>query len=138
MIYFGRGETQMLDHMQDTMCDRIACNSDEYEPEDSNTVEKIARMSLAKTGQLVITGELLDDAARQALFRQVVEAELDAWVPNASQRLLYRAARALDRFGREPRELDHGDEPGMHALFRNYVGQVWVMQCSTCDRLFRA
>jgi hypothetical protein len=138
MIYFGRNETQMLDHMQDTMCDRIACDGDEYEPEDSNTVEKIAHMSLAKTGQLVVTGELLDGDAQLALYRQVVEAELDAWVPNASQRLLYRAARALDLYGREQLEPDHGDEPGMHALFRSYVGQVWVMQCSTCNRLFRA
>jgi len=137
MIYFGRDAQQMLDHVQDTMRDRV-CEENGYTDEDTATVNKIHAMSKAETGQLVITGELLDGAAQMALYRQVVEAELDTWVPNASQRLLYRAARALDLYGREQLESDHGDKPGMHALFRSYVGQVWVMQCSTCNRLFRA
>lgn len=73
------------------------------------------------------------------LLQSVVLAEMDHWIPGASQRLIGRAAELLDHdLGMRMAEPDHGNDPGAHALFPDWVCGVYVQRCATCAHLFYA
>lgn len=137
MIYFGREDSQMLDHTVSTMRDKMLCE-DGYTLGDHAVVAKVEEVSQAPAA-LVLTGGELNRAEERELFRRIVNAELDNWVPNASQRLIFRAGRALGVGGSWPRQAseDCGDNPGDHSLFSNWVAGIFVRHCATCHRLFR-
>lgn len=86
----------------------------------------------------VVTGVELDDKAAREMFLRILGAELDNWVPDASQRLLYRAGRALGiHHPVMPTDNpDCGAEPGWHALTSDWVAGVFVRRCVTCSRLY--
>lgn len=90
-------------------------------------------------GAFLVTGDEMGHPDAVAMFRQIVEAELDHWCPNASQRLIHRAGHALGV--RHPVMLsdapDCGAEPGWHALFGDWVAGLFVRRCATCCRIFR-
>ena len=74
------------------------------------------------------------------LFTRVVDAELNAWVPDASQRLLHRAGARLGFTRPDPATTlpDCGPYVSNHATVPNWVGHVYVLDCVNCARIFRA
>ena len=72
------------------------------------------------------------------VLHAVVAAELRAWVPGASQRLIRRAA---DRMGIET-NIGRKDvtecAPGQHCLTYDWIAGFFVLRCSTCDHLTRS
>lgn len=139
MIHIRRDERQMIENAHDVMDDRITSEPDEYDDADTRAVLHLDVMAKTETGQLVVDGAELNDIDARRLMRQIVEAELDAWVPNASQRLLWRASWALGvpMNHSAPRDPDCGAEPSWHALTSAWVAGLFVRHCATCHRLFR-
>jgi hypothetical protein len=140
MLHFNREDGQMLAHIGEVMGDRVA--EDEYTDEDREVVNRIdgigRKMEGGGTGALVITGEDISHMDAALVFAAVVQAELNHWIPNASQRLIHRAGHALGV--RHPVMLsdnkDCGSEPGWHALIADWVAGIYVRRCVTCCRLY--
>lgn len=136
MIYFGQGEQQMLNHVDEVIGDRLS-GDDSYEPGDQSTADKLGKI---KAPCLVIDGSELSTEDAHALMARIVTAELDAWVPNASQRLLFRAAAALGVFA-APLVTDAPDcglERSWHAIVPDWLAGLYVHRCVTCGRLYPA
>lgn len=78
------------------------------------------------------------DADVVQMFQAIVRAELRAWVPGASQRLLYRAGRIAGIRQPNPAkgQRDCGDDPGHHALISDWTAGMYLHRCSDCFRLF--
>ncbi|AKA61699.1 hypothetical protein SEA_YDN12_32 [Streptomyces phage YDN12] len=133
MIYFRREDAQMLKHVDEVIGDRLH-GDDSYEPEDRDTA---AKLGLLVPPALVITGAELTEAQRHVLLRRIVNAELDEWVPGASQRLIFRASRALGFAAAEARRADCGPELKDHATITQWVAGLYLRQCVGCVRLFR-
>jgi hypothetical protein len=140
MLHFNREDGQMLAHIGEVMGDRVA--EGEYTDEDREVVNRIdgigRKMEGGGTGALVITGEDISHMDAALVFAAVVQAELNHWIPNASQRLIHRAGHALGV--RHPVMLsdnkDCGSEPGWHALIADWVAGIYVRRCVTCCRLY--
>lgn len=144
MIPFDREDAQMLHHIvKDVMADRLAYDA-EYTEKDRQVVDKLGELAdAAATGTvLAVTGrDLTDDRGTNAearkLFHKILNAELDHWVPNASQRLLHRAGAVLGVPQPKPRRDDCGPTEFDHALIHDWVGSAYLLRCSTCLRLYR-
>lgn len=81
-----------------------------------------------------------EDDVRE-MFTKIVRAELDNWVPGASQRLLFRAGATVGLDQPDPRDAagrDCGPDRGDHATFPDWVAGVYVHRCATCFRLYAA
>lgn len=87
----------------------------------------------------VVTGAPLTTADATVLLREVVRTEVERWIPDASQRLINRAALALGFEGLlDPAfEKDHGPLPQDHALVMDWVLGLYVARCATCAHLFK-
>lgn len=139
MIVFTQNDRQMLTHITEVINDRML-SDDGYEGEDHATVGKLSAVAKRlEAGPVLVVGhdQPEDVANASSLMRSVLEAELNNWVPNASQRLLHRAATLLGYRFSTPTQEDHGPNPGDHALFPGWLGGVFVRQCATCARVFR-
>lgn len=140
MIHWTQEDAQMLAHVVNMMNERIT-QYDGYTDENEATMAKLEE--LAKAGPaLTVTGEQRDYPTELGLFEQIVTAELNNWVPGASQRLIFRASRALN-VGHYPdpalaMRTDCSPERGAHALAANWAGSLYVYRCATCFRLYRA
>jgi len=141
MIAFtGPEAKQMLRHTADVMGDRLH-HEDGYTDTDREVVDKVESLGReGSTSAVVVTGEECDRESARELLRQIIDAELRAWVPNASQRLIYRATNALGLPDgiRPPRATaeDHGPNPADHPLVRDWVAGRPLLRCATCCRLF--
>lgn len=139
MIHWTEADSQMLVHVVDVIGDRMG-SEDGYTEQDEATMVKLK--ALSKMGPAVtVAGDDLDEDARKSLFTEVVNAELDNWIPNASQRLLFRAGAALGQHhpGAKPTDAeDCGPSRAQHALILGWLASVYVHQCATCLRLYRA
>lgn len=140
MIYFNGDECITLSHAAEVMGGRIAVEPDEYTSTDTAAVEKLNKA--ADTGHvLVITGAEMSWQDASAFYQQVVAAELDNWVPDASQRLIRRAGRVLGMVSAalsEQIEPDHGPAVSSHPVVGDYEAGVRILRCVTCHRMFRA
>lgn len=139
MIHFTREDRQMMDHVVDTTRDRMLTEGG-YAEQDWATMTKLE--SLAKAGSaVVISGRDEPDAdAARALLRRIAEAELNHWVPNASQRLLHRAGLALGIEQPDPARMrndDCGPDPAKHATVPDWIGDLFVRRCVSCARIWR-
>ncbi|AKA61769.1 hypothetical protein AVT62_gp31 [Streptomyces phage TP1604] len=134
MIYFGREDAQMLKHVNEVIGDRLS-GDDTYEAENRTTADKLG---LLTPPAVLLTGDEMTEADAHALLRRVVNAELDQWVPGASQRLIFRASRALGFAAAEARRADCGAELKDHATITQWVAGLYLRQCVGCARLFRA
>lgn len=139
MIHIRHDERQMLSHTHEQIDDRTRCYPDEYSDADTRAVLHLNVMATAETGQLVIDGAELNHIDARRLMRQIIEAEMAHWVPNASQRLLWRASWALGvpLNHAAPVAPDCGAEARWHALTGDWVAGLFVRHCVTCHRLFR-
>lgn len=138
MIHIRHGERAMFKHTAEVMSDRMSDEPNQWVGDDHRAVAKIGVIGEAKTSALVITGDELHDGPE--LFRQIVEAELDNWVPGASQRLLRRASAALGQGYRSQAEdgvPDCGPEASRHALIGDWVAGLFIRHCITCGHLFK-
>lgn len=137
MIHFTQDDALMLRHTAEVMSDRISDGND-YSENDQNVVDRIERTGSGRQS-LLITGDELDQQDALVLYRNVVHAELNAWVPDASQRLLQRVGHALGV--RHPLFLtgnpDCGAEPGWHALHTDWIVGIFVRRCTTCGRVYK-
>jgi hypothetical protein len=133
MLYLGREDAQMLSHVDEVIGDRLS-GDDTYEPDAVATADKLSGLT---PPALLLTGDEMTEADTHALLRRVVNAELDHWVPGASQRLIYRASRALGFQAAEPRRADCGDQLVNHATVTQWVAGLYLRQCVGCARLFR-
>ena len=137
MIHFTEDDALMLRHTAEVMQDRAADDGN-YTENDINVADRIERMGQGRQS-LLITGDELDQQDALVLYRNIVHAELDAWVPDASQRLLQRVGHALGV--RHPLlttgRADCGAEPGWHALVADWVCGIYVYRCVTCGRLYK-
>lgn len=129
----------MLAHVVEVMGDRMH-HEDGYTEQDEATMTKLEELSKAGPA-LTATSGPQDYRAELGMFMRVLDAELDNWVPDASQRLLFRARRVLGAdgipdpaYGRS----DCGPERGDHALFTDWIGDRYVHRCASCFRLYRA
>lgn len=139
MIYVKKDELPMMSHTAEVMHDRMCSEPDQWGPECSRAVDHIDDMGKSSTPMLVLTGEELDRNAANHLFHDVVKAELRNWVPDASQRLLSRAAAALGSYPGYPlitEQTDCGAEPHWHALVADWAAGIFVRRCITCARLY--
>lgn len=136
MIIFTDRDRQMLNHVVDVIGDRMR-HEDGYTEQDRVTFMKVQDMSNAPVSTVVVTGEEIDAEARQ-MFQAIVQAELRAWVPGASQRLLYRAGRIVGIQQPNPAKAqrDCGDDYANHALISDWVAGLYLHRCSDCFRLF--
>lgn len=133
MQIFDRDDTQMISHAVDVMGDRLSDGND-YTEQDGVTVTKLGELG---TPALVVDGAEHTDYELRAMLRRIVTAELDHWVPDASQRLIYRASRALGESFPRARAGDHGPDPADHVLVAEWVAGLYLRKCATCQRLFR-
>lgn len=140
MLHFTQDDRQFLDHVVDVVSDRMRCN-DGYTPADEVRMSKVELLatSVGKTSgsAVVATGADCDDAEARSALHDIVALELAHWVPGASQRLIWRAARMLDlpTFPKPERD-DCGPAAGDHALTADWVAGHFVLHCATCHRLF--
>ena len=138
MIHWTTADAQMLAHVTDVMNERIAVEGG-YEEESKDTMVKLEELSTAGAA-VTVTSEQQDYRAELGLFLQIVQAELDHWVPNASQRLLFRAGAALGVKQPDPARVraDCGAARADHATVPDWVSTLYVHRCINCARLFRA
>jgi hypothetical protein len=140
MIHFGHAHKQMLSHTAEVMGDRMHDEPDQWTNTDEATVDRIERMGKSPAGMLVITGDEMNLIDQRRLMAKVVNAELDHWVPDASQRLIWRASQVLNgTYGAVvlTDQPDCGAEPSWHALTADWVVGIYVRRCVTCGRLYR-
>lgn len=134
MIHFAHEDRQMLEHLSES---RVGCLAD-YTDHDERVADKVGQVSKIETGSLVVTGEVLNEEKARHILSEVIEAELNHWIPGASQRLIYRASRALEMSARVPITWnDCGNEPHWHALVRDWIAGKTYMRCATCHRLYK-
>lgn len=137
MLHIGHDERGMIEHAHETMNDRIMSEPTEFEDADTRAVLHLDVMGKAETSQLVVTGDEIDVDEARNLMRRVVIAEINNWVPNASQRLVWRASSALEhRVGFRPDHLDCGDDRRQHYLVDEWAAGIFVRRCVTCQRLY--
>lgn len=139
MIHFTREDRQMMDHVVDTTRDRMLTEGG-YTEQDWVTMTKLE--CLAKEGSAVVVSgrDTQDTDIARTLLQRLVEAELDNWVPNASQRLLHRAGAALGIEQPDPARMrndDCGPDLGKHATVPDWVGDLFVRRCVSCARIWR-
>ncbi len=136
MIRFTDDDAQMLAHTAWTMRDQIV-GDDDYTDGDRKTVDKLSK--LAQAGPTVALG--LDDFGTdpRVLFQRIVMAEVDAWVPGASLRLIHRAARTLGETAPDPSraEADCGPDLASHATVVDWQSGLYLRRCVHCLHLFR-
>jgi hypothetical protein len=137
MIIFTDRDRQMLNHVVDVIGDRMR-HEDGYTEQDERTVTKLERLAKSPTTSIVILADDVDAEARQ-MFQAIVQAELRAWVPGASQRLLYRAGRIVGIEQPNPAkgQPDCGPDVADHALINDWVAGLYLHRCSNCFRLFQ-
>lgn len=137
MIIFTDRDRQMLNHVVDVIGDRMR-HEDGYTEQDERTVTKLDKLAKSPTTSIVILADDVDAEARQ-VFQAIVQAELRAWVPGASQRLLYRAGRIVGIEQPNPAkgQPDCGSDVADHALINDWVAGLYLHRCSTCFRLFQ-
>lgn len=133
MLYLGREDKQMLLHVDEVIGDRLS-GDDTYDADSVATADKLSGLT---PPAVLLTGDEMTEADAHALLRRVVNAELDEWVPGASQRLIYRASRALGFSAAEARRADCGPELVNHATITQWVAGLYLRQCVGCARLFR-
>lgn len=133
MIIFTEEDRQMLKHVADVIGDRMH-SEDGYSDRDYATMGKLNALTESPTSSLVITGDGADSDGQQ-LFQTIMRAELAHWVPNASQRLLYRAGRLLGV--QQPNPATGRPECGehAHALNSEWIVGIYVRRCVHCFRL---
>jgi hypothetical protein len=137
MLHFNQNDKVMINHISgDVMHDRMS-ESDDYTQDDEATIAKLDRVASTGTTSAVFTGEELDPKGVISLMQSIVLAEAKNWVPGASQRLIRRAALALELPAPpEPVSPDHGDSPGDHPLVADWTAGLYVLRCVTCERMF--
>lgn len=137
MIIFTDRDRQMLNHVVDVIGDRMR-HEDGYTEQDERTVTKLDKLAKSPTTSIVILADDVDAEARQ-MFQAIVQAELRAWVPGASQRLLYRAGRIVGIEQPNPAkgQPDCGPNVADHALINDWVAGLYLHRCSNCFRLFQ-
>lgn len=107
-----------------------------YDADDRQSIQNLKTIDRG----LLVTGAEQTPAEADILLREVVQAELDSWVSNASQRLINRAGLVL---GTGVPVLDpiladdHGPNPGDHSLIQDWVCGIFVLRCCTCAHLFK-
>lgn len=136
MQYFGREANQIIKHVVDVMHVQMDMGCS-YREEDVTTINKLTDL---RGPSLVITGEELDLQESQYLFRRIVRSEIDHWVPDASQRLLSRAALALNLTEAYTGRLiasdpDCGPGESQHVWTMDCVAGVDCARCTWCCRL---
>lgn len=139
MLHFTQDDQQMMNHVVDVVTDRMR-HEDGYTEQDDATMTKLDTLTngLDGTSAVVITGDECPKDEAALLFQDVVKAELKHWVPGASQRLLFRAGRALGIEQPEPRNPDCGQLRSYHALVSDWVAGLYVQRCSSCARIYEA
>lgn len=140
MQHLNYRDRDFVAHAAEVMADRVADNGDCYTPADDRAVNKLEAIGKGGTA-LVVTGAEMDERARNELMRLVLQAELDHWVPGASQRLIWRAAQALEipvtvRLDSPLNTADCGTERSWHSLTSTWIAGRYLMVCSTCRRLY--
>lgn len=137
MIIFTDRDRQMLNHVVDVIGDRMR-HEDGYTEQDERTVTKLDKLAKSPTTSIVVLADDVDAEARQ-MFQAIVQAELRAWVPGASQRLLYRAGRIVGIEQPNPAkgQPDCGPDVADHALINDWVAGLYLHRCSNCFRLFQ-
>lgn len=128
----------MLNHIVDVMGDRMH-REDGYTEQDERTFTKVAELAKSPVTTVVVTADDTDAEAKQ-MFQAIVRAELRNWVPNASQRLLYRAGRVVGVIMPNPANMqpDCGPNRSDHALVHDWIQGLYVDRCSSCHRLYDA
>jgi hypothetical protein len=136
VLHIGYRDRDFLCHTGEVMQDMVL-GHDGYTPDDEAALGKVQQIGKGGTA-LVVTGEDLDVKQLTEIMREVISAELAHWVPDASQRLIWRAARALG-FEPTPRPgyVDCGAERIDHPLVPAWEYGLYLMRCSACARLFR-
>lgn len=137
MILFTAEDKKMLDHVIDVIGDRMH-HGDGYTMQDEATVAKLDKLAKAPATAVVVTGEEFDSGAHQ-MFQAIVKAELANWVPDASQRLLYRAGRIVGIEQNDPSQAgsrDCGPERIQHTLISDWVAGLYLSRCVNCFRLY--
>ena len=136
MLHIGYRDRDFLSHTGEVMQD-LLYGRDGYTPGDEAALGKVQQLGKGNAA-LVVTGEDLDVKQLTEIMREVISAELAHWVPDASQRLIWRAARALG-FEPTPRPgyVDCGAERIDHPLVPAWEYGLYLMRCSACARLFR-
>jgi hypothetical protein len=139
MIHIRHDERQMLAHVAKVMDVRMSDEPTEYTDADTRAVLHLDQVGKCETSALVVTGAELDHTKARQLMRQIIEAEMRNWIPNASQRLLWRASWSLNvpLNHAAPVNPDCGAEPGWHALVADWVAGIYVRRCITCQRLYQ-
>lgn len=138
MIAWTDNDRQFIRHTVETMADRMLSQGGYTEADDA-ALDKLQRLGNSSSNggvHLMLTGDEIDRAEADLLLQDVVKASMGDWVPNASQRLISRAAGALGRYVPEQSTRDHGPNPGDHALVADWVAGMYVEVCVTCARLF--
>lgn len=137
MTIFTDKDRQMLNHVVDVIRDQMLYEPDEYTEQNEQTVAKLDKLAKSPTTSIVVLADDVDADARQ-MFQAIVRAELRAWVPGASQRLLYRAGRIVGIPQPNPEWAwpDCGPERADHTLINDWVAGVYLHRCSGCFRLF--
>lgn len=143
MILWTENDRRFVRHAHEVVREVAMANPSEYTDADDAAIDKLSELGngVGNGGPvLLVSGQPLSEARRWSLFSAVVAQNLDHWVADASQRLLFRAALVLELDGEygARTEDDHGDNPDDHALVSDWVGNHYVQRCATCARLFRA
>lgn len=135
MISLTASDVRMIRHGGEVLEDFCLERGSEYDAEDYESAKKMGRMRRG----LLVTGDEQTQAEAEALMKSVVQAELDSWVPDASQRLINRASTVLvgGPILDPILSTDHGDSPGDHALVQDWVCGIFVLRCCTCAHLFK-
>ena len=138
MIHWTTADALMLAHVVSEMNEHVMYDGD-FTDKDRATMAKLEELSKAGAA-VTVTSEQQDYRAELGLFLQIVQAELDHWVPNASQRLLFRAGAALGVKQPDPARVraDCGAARADHATVPDWVSTLYVHRCINCAHLFRA
>jgi len=136
MISITSNDAHMIRVAGEYMADVAEDQTRDYDAEDR---ESIRRMSNISRG-LLVTGDAQTEAEAAELLKAVVLVELASWVPDASQRLIDRAAAALGhRDGPllDAAAADCGREASVHALTQDWVCGIFVLRCVHCAHLYK-
>lgn len=139
MQHLNYTDRDFVAHAAEVMADRVG-ETGGYTDADAESCVKLEAIGKGGTA-LVLTGAEMDEQARNELMRLVLQAELDHWVPGASQRLIWRAAQALAipvtvRLDSPLNAADCGTERRWHSLTSTWIAGRYLMVCSTCRRLY--
>lgn len=135
MISFNINDGHMATRASEVMQDLYLEGEGDFTRDDYDSAKKLGQLRRG----LLVTGDEQTQVESEALLKEVVAAELERWVPDASQRLINRASGALGFAGLLDPVLaaDHGDNPRDHALSQDWVCGIFVLRCVTCARLFK-